>query len=198
MIINVVDERSPSRDFDIARERDFHPVDVETLSDGNGRTLIFPRRTITDRLIVVRRGTSISRIVGQIVDTINSAGGGRQLWLLRLISHGNSGWMQLGSGLNGHTAGPFRRLQSHFNRVNDPRQGLELHGCAVAAAGRVSAGQCGNVPASPLPSNNLLQRLADLTGVPVRAGVCRQYPDFDMRIEGAAVTAHPTAGTASR
>ena len=139
----------------------------------------------------------MARIVRQIIDTIRDAGGGRRLWLLRLIGHGNSGWMQLGSGLDSRTASPFQQLRPYFNRVNDDRQGLELHGCAVAAAGQISEGECGAVPTN-LHRNNLLQRLADLTGVPVRAGVCRQYPDFDMRIEDAVVTAQPRSRVRSR
>ena len=193
MIINVIDERSPSDDIRIARQREFHPVDVQQIRTPSGHTLSIPRYVVQDRLIVVNRRMTIRRIVRQIIDTINSAGGGRRLWLLRLISHGASGMMQLGTGLGSRSAGPFRRLETFFNRVTDPRQGLELHGCAVGSARPTSDSSCGVPPTSPLRRNNLLQRLADLTGVPVRAGVCTQVPDFNMQIEGAVVNAQPRA-----
>lgn len=54
-----------------------------------------------------------------------------KLWMLRIASHGNAGYMSLGEGLSINTAGAFSILSNYFVTEG---AGIELWGCAVASA----------------------------------------------------------------
>lgn len=117
---------------------------------------------------------------------------GRKISLLRLFGHGNSGWMQMGKGLDTTTAvelAPLRGLMAPGARV-------ELHGCGAASAMEVARIPGTNVctPGADWtnsPGRRFLKAIAQAVQKPVTAGIFCQYEDVKVEFEGPTITEYP-------
>lgn len=117
--------------------------DYEDHSELGGRTSPLshtaglPHETQT---INVLRSYTIEWLANDIknrVDTFRRETGrdNTKIWLLRIASHGNAGYMSIGRGLNRETSVHFRVLdENYFVPIDDGGQGIELWGCSVASA----------------------------------------------------------------
>lgn len=138
--------------------------------------------------------------VGQMVSDVQRRVGEQQaLAVLRITGHGNFGrWMTVSVGSVAHLPGPeYREVageyfsyvdNAHFTKVAPllsplepyflPYGSMEHTGCSI-----------GSRP----ESRQLMQRLANLWGVPVSAGITTQVGI--LRFDGPVFTAYPRGGT---
>lgn len=152
---------------------------------------------------VVRMVASPRETLANIVRRVKeSSEGPRSIWLLRIISHGNSGLAYLGSeNLSSATSRHFAQLNGHFS----PRgRGIAIHACGVASS-RSICGEPGWLDSLLADGQNacilrpgtftgsegagvrFLKELSRLSGTAVRAGVNTQWTDADFRFEGPSV-----------
>lgn len=103
--------------------------------------------------------------------------------MIRLCGHGNSGYLQLGEGLDMSNAKWFRNL-AIFMKPDLYRVGVEIHGCGVASdtsvakeGSKIENPVC--VPGSTQNGDhglNFLKKLASAINRNVKAGLNCQFP----------------------
>lgn len=141
-------------------------------------------------------GVGSSNAVGVLVSRIVSAGAARKIGLLRIFGHGGRGLQMVAAGRGGMPGGAAehqaaltptvtRRMRSELCRAAvafQPYGSAELHGCNVGSG---SVGQL------------LLRDLAQEWGVPVTAGVGKQFVGRGrtFRFEGPTITVYPGNGS---
>ncbi|NEV63718.1 hypothetical protein [Thiorhodococcus minor] len=156
--VNVIDTRTPASAIRAA-EREARNGPTENLS--------------------VTQQWSMDRICRRILERANQQGGG--LGVVRLISHGNSGFVQLGSGLTSQSVRDFQLLRGRFvGRY--PK--IEVHACGVLSGQPVTlARPTGTIDLSSA-GQALMQSLANAAQVLVIAAYDVQDADGRMRFEG--------------
>jgi hypothetical protein len=145
------------------------------------------RSNRTIRHFTVQRTDSIP----MIVQRIRSVAGNDQIDTLYLCAHGNSGYLQLGTGLTPTTAPSFSVLSGRFASMGF----IQIHGCGVASSTSITAP--GGTVEHPLvvPGTftgsglglELLRTLANHTGALVEAAINAQYDDPLYTYEGPTV-----------
>ena len=105
--------------------------------------------------IRVNSAWSMDRIARRVLQYSNNIG------ILRLCSHGNSDYIQLGQGLTAGNAWRFRLLRNHFVGQY-PR--VEVHACGVLSSTSVAVGTPGTVSTSGA-GHVIMQAVADAVGV---------------------------------
>jgi hypothetical protein len=117
--------------------------------------------------------------------------------LLLLCAHGNSGYLQLGTGLTQATAHHFSAIADLFESDAD---GIEIHGCGVGSSTNILKGmdkknnpvcQAGTY-SSGGAGQLLLSAMANAAKTPVKAGLNCQLADAGFDFEGPTVTERPT------
>jgi hypothetical protein len=155
-----------------------------------------PNTWLSDETIRVRDDWHPSTLVLRIQ---RLTGRRRVIQCLRLWSHGNSGWVAIGTGLDAANASSLAPLADLF--VADGA--IEMHACGVASAidicrpgggpeCHVRKGRAGNGVGFVL-----LQAVANATGVTVEAPVHSQHTLNNFvgmgSFQGATMTAAPTS-----
>ncbi|MCA9195096.1 MAG: hypothetical protein KDB03_25165 [Planctomycetales bacterium] len=166
MIIYVHDPRSPfPRYVTFTAHRDYGPAEH----------------------IVISATMSITQIAQAVVRKANRP---NDIWLLVLLAHGNSGWLQFGQGLTASTASQFAAAKPYMNPF---LFGVEIHGCAVASDTQIAdnpfVGLQGEGRSSPTSGINMLQVLAKTLGCTVKGAIDAQRVDTDGRYNGPYVVA---------
>lgn len=148
-------------------------------------------------VLKVMPGTALPAIVKQIRNTARGPG---SIHLLRILCHGNAGFLVLGGDVLGmRSVDFFRDLQPYFAR---DAIGIALHSCGPASATSICVdrwwmddGHCATVPGSLAVGGGrgiaFLRRFASVTGVPVRGGIDSQTNDMAWRFEGNTVVVRP-------
>jgi hypothetical protein len=150
-------------------------------------TFIPYRSNVTIRHFRIQTTDSIQ----VIAQRIRSVAGSDSIETLYLCAHGNSGYLQLGTGLSSTTAPPFSLLNGRFGSMGF----IQIHGCGVASTTSITAP--GGTVEHPLvvPGTftgsglglELLRTLANLTGALVEAAIHAQYDDPLYTYEGPTV-----------
>jgi hypothetical protein len=118
--------------------------------------------------------------------------------LLKLLGHGNGGYLALGTGLTASSVAAFTALRGWFTKDSD---GIEIHACLAASDIHSVCNRetrvCIPTPFFTSSRNNglgyqLLSALAAAAGVRVKAGINLQYGDNAQMLEGATVTVLPS------
>jgi hypothetical protein len=167
MLMYVFDERWPGA-FESARHMPWTTVEV----------------------LKVRKDATITSIVTLIRENAIE-----DIETLLLCAHGNSGYLQLGEGLNHGRANHFSRLAGKFESGGV----IEIHGCGVASSTDVLKGfdkKGGAVCKAGTQSSSgagelLLSALATATGASVKAALNCQLADAGFDFEGPTVTVKP-------
>lgn len=164
-----------------------------------------PRRHVAR--LVAGTNESIANIVRRVIE---QSEGRRSIWLLRIMAHGSSGFLQLGGCfLNLVTCHEFSRLAGYFTPGGI---GIALHSCGSASnipicrdpegmieQLTVGKNRCITVPGRLGPGGGsgveFLRYLAKQTRVAVRGGVNPQRPDPRFRYEGPSVIVTPDGRT---
>ncbi len=150
-------------------------------------TFVPYRSNVTIRHFTVQRTDSIP----VIAQRIRSVAGSDLIETLYLCAHGNSGYLQLGTGLTTATAMSFSVLRGRFDFMGM----IQIHGCGVASSTSITApgGTVEHpvvVPGTFTGSGmglELLRALADSTGALVEAAINAQYDDPLYTYEGPTV-----------
>jgi len=154
---------------------------------GTHRPTVFHSRGGLTAYFIVEPGTPIPNIVTRIRSYLTTD----NIWLLRLCAHGNSGYLEMGEGVNQQNAHHFGALRGMFTRGG---QGIQIHACAVASSDPI---QCGWFRCTPgtvggdQTGYSMLRALSDATGVSVVAGVNVQLADSGFAWEGDRMVVHP-------
>lgn len=183
MIINLVDSRSGN--FNIVTAPDYRSRTQST------NVFVCPSETL-------------DRIVGRVAEASRNL---RNIWLLRIMAHGNTGWVQLGcDGLTANNAGRLGTLKEYFTPGGI---GIAIHSCGPASATRITASTPytdlrnwvtgedtrvivpGTVAAGGGRGVDFLKNVASACGVPARGGIHAQLPDSRFRFEGNSIIALP-------
>jgi hypothetical protein len=104
---------------------------------------------------------------------------------LYIVAHGKPGYVEIGEGLDVHTASYFRPLKGKF----DGERVIYIHGCNVASRSVDANGKgsyCGSGAGF-----KFMKELAKETGAYVKAAIHTQYADYGMKYEGPAVMVSP-------
>ena len=186
MIVNLIDGRSGNTRLRAARR-----------SGPNTRTAT----------IDVYSSESLSAIVERVVGACTHP---RSIWLLRIMAHGNSGYVQLGrEPLNRNSCREFKSLRGYLTPGGI---GIALHSCGPASHTSITRDPDDwlerllvdkdswvTIPGTVGPGGgsgvDFLRQLASYTGVPVRGGVNTQRPDSDFRFEGPSIAVSPNGAT---
>ena len=183
MIVNLIDGRSGNSSLRAART-----------STPNTRVAV----------IDVYNRDSLSTIVQKVIESCTHP---RSIWLLRILAHGNSGYVQLGrEPFNLSSCYNFKPLRNYFTPSGI---GIALHSCGPASRTPITRNPDGwleqlivgkdhyvTIHGTVGPGGgsgvNFLRRLAICTGVPVRGGVNPQTPDQNFRFEGPSIAVSAT------
>jgi hypothetical protein len=140
----------------------------------------------------VAAGDTIPEVVQQVIDQIRNR---RSIWLLGVLCHGNSGRLQLGTGVNWSTAQHFRELAPYMTPGG---RGVFLYGCAVASAAPVAAPAipsghhlAGARASSTHGGLRMLMGLASAIGTPVYAATDIQLVNNEGHYNGPYVKVFP-------
>jgi len=124
------------------------------------------------KFLEVNRDTPIVNVVRAIATDVRSQ---RSIWRLMLLAHGNSGWLELGTGLDSNSARFFSALRSYFTPNGE---GIEIHGCGVASSSVVTL-EVQKGTGQSWSGAAWLYELARVTGVQVMAAVDVQWTHDD-------------------
>lgn len=107
------------------------------------------------------------------------------IYMLRIMAHGYSGYIEMGTGIDYNEARHFQSLAHYMTPAHLNGRGVEIHGCGVAQ------GAVGT---------RLIQRIANRVGMPVVASAERQGADNLFRFERSTFRAEPrrSRGTSTR
>jgi hypothetical protein len=161
-----------------------------------------PRRHVAR--IVAGALESLDNILRRV---IQESEGPRSIWLLRIMAHGDHGYVQLGgSGLDRNTSSEFAVLRDYFTPGGI---GIALHSCGPAShtsmcrnpegwLEELTTGkhQCiavqGQLIAGGGSGVEFLTGLARVARVPVRGGINLQMPDAHFSYEGPSIAVSPS------
>lgn len=150
-------------------------------------TFVPYRSNVTIRHFTVQQADSIPIIAQRI----RSVAGSDLISTLYLCAHGNSGYLQLGTGLTTATAMSFSVLRGRFDFMGI----IQIHGCGVASSTSITAPggtiEHPNVVPGTFTGSGLglelLRSLATHTGALVEAAINAQYDDPLYTYEGPTV-----------
>ena len=144
--------------------------DNDTLEQGWRRVIdAFPGHSDA-QIIMVQENMSINDTINAVIEKVQTT---RTIWMLRIVAHGYQGSIDLGQRLNIDDVRHFRLL---VNYMTPDGRGVEIHSCKVARYRR---------------GRRLLQRMADMIRMPVKAALESQSADNRFRFEGATVMLEP-------
>jgi hypothetical protein len=142
------------------------------------------------------------------VDTISLIGGyiyrhakKRKIKTLYLCSHGNAGYMELGTGLEIASQAQFSKLHDHH--VFAPGAVVELHGCCIASAvwatdappvgkdGKANGKETHPYWKEDGIGHKFMKALAKTLQVTVKAGIQEQHGYVDFHFDGTVITVTP-------
>lgn len=122
------------------------------------------------QVVLAQPEDEIPDLVDSLIQAVRTL---RTIWLLRILAHGDAGWLELGTGMRVPQAGHFAPLANYMTAEG---RGVEIHGCNVA----------GNQQ-----GRRLIQRLANAVRMPVTASPDVQFADNRFTFDGTTVTAQP-------
>lgn len=141
---------------------------------------------------------SIKGIVARTTQYITKAKLGHgSIDMIRLCGHGNTGYVQIGEGLQESNADEFGALAGYL-RADAGADGIQVHGCGVgsdtnilAPGSTITNPVCKPGTAAKGGGYRLLGKLANATKKNVTAGLNCQYVDSDWKWEGPTITVCP-------
>jgi len=135
--------------------------------------------------VTVSRNTSVAQAVNRVMLAARTRG---SIWLLVLNSHGDAGWMQLGTGLDVSQTCHFAALQPFMSAG---ARGIEVHSCGSASA-RNLGGATGCTGSEGYGKGvTFLHGLARAVQAPARGAIHCQAEDPRGRFEGPWVLVQP-------
>lgn len=156
----------------MSREMIINLFDSRVLGRAGG-TVVFPNEWSLSRSSAHGPGPIVSSSTEPAANIMRRvravAGTGRTIWMLRILCHGNSAFLQLGNGISSANANVFSTLNGYFT-PDGP--GVSVHACLVASSVRGAPSLGGTKPGI-----RFLQSIAGATGAMVRASTRLQYGD---------------------
>jgi hypothetical protein len=170
-------------------DRRWHTKNVK---DGTATAAPHSKEVIVDEFIVEAIHTIPTISVFIIKHAKN-----RRISKLRLCAHGNSGYLELGTGLDIASQADFTKL--HSKKVFTKDAAVEIYGCAVASATWVKQDKDGNWLHGTWKVDGIghkfVKALAATLRVKVRAAVDLQHGDRLYRYENQYITVEPSGHT---
>jgi hypothetical protein len=125
------------------------------------------------QIVIAGPGDNIAGLMQSIRAAVRTA---NTIWLLRILAHGNQGFVQLGRGLRLSEAHQFLLIAA---LMTPNGKGIEIHGCEVGGGSH---------------GRRLLQRIANAIGMQVAASPGWQGADNRFQFEGQMTTVQPQRG----
>lgn len=123
--------------------------------------------------------------------------GNRSVDMIRLAGHGNSGYVQIGTGLTESTAPEFGKLAS-FLKADAFNDGVQIHGCGVGSDTNIASADSTPANITCIPGSakggkgyRLLKKFADITRRNATAALDCQFLDPQWKFEGPTLTVCP-------
>ena len=124
-------------------------------------------------IVFAETGDTVESLIQRVIALVRTPW---SIFVLRILAHGSSGYIELGTGMRHGQARPFFSLAHYMTPAHLRGRGIEIHGCNVAEGWH---------------GTHLLQAIADAAGVPVSASSAQQSPDTRFHFEGNVTKVQP-------